>query len=38
MAAALSCLYRNYQILWPNVVAKQEDALKIGVLGASMIA
>lgn len=38
MASVLGCLYRNYQILWPSAAPKQEDALKIGVLGASLIA
>lgn len=38
MAAILSGLYRNYLLLRPGVVPKQEDALKIGILGAANIA
>lgn len=38
MAALLSGLYRNYLLLWPAAVPKQDGALKIGILGAANIA
>lgn len=38
MAALLSGLRRNYYIVNVPVVAKQDDALKIGILGAAAIA
>lgn len=38
MASFLSGLRRNQLLLMPSVVAKHDDALKFGVLGAANIA
>lgn len=38
MASFLGAIRRNWLLMKPPVATKQEDALKIGILGAAMIA